>query len=107
MKESAFKFGIDFTFGAVIAISVMVLSAAAIDWVTGKVAAKDHHAHYMITISKDANTYFTEGFDRKVSGQIVFFDCETGNEVTLQPNRDITIHRIVDTDKIPVCKGGW
>ena len=107
MKESAFKFGIDFTFGAAIAITMMFLGGAAIDWVTRKVATKDHHAHYMITISKDGNTYLTEAFDRKVSGQIVFFDCETGDEVTLQPNRDITIHKIAETDKIPVCKVGW
>lgn len=107
MKESAFKFGIDFTFGALSAIGLMFLGGAGIDWVSGKVTSKGHHAQYTITVSKNENTYVTEGFERKLSGQIVFFDCETGDEITLQPNRDITIHRIIETDKIPVCKEGW
>jgi hypothetical protein len=106
--SDGFTFGFWAGFGVLCAIGWMVLIGGAIDWVLGQRA--DHKAHYSISVQPRQGeimdeTYLTEDYSRKLSGQIVFIDCNTTRQITLSPNNyKIEIATITDKSKAQACK---
>ena len=108
--SDGFSFGFWAGFGALCAFGWIFLIGAGIDWVKNKVSPSSHKAHYMISVEPrqgdtSDETYVTEDYSRKLSGQIVFADCNTAHQITLSPgNYKIEIATITDNSKVQPCK---
>ena len=93
--HGGFSFGFWAFIGALCAFGWMVIGAWMIDWVEDKISShKTHKTHYVITANPNQSgqqIYLAEDYSRKISGQIVFTDCETGAWVNLPPTIKIEV----------------
>jgi len=97
--HGGFYFGFWAFVGALSAFGCMLIVFKPIDWISDKFSS--HKAHYAISVGSES--YVTEDYSRKLSGHIVFKDCDTATQITLPANVKIEITTL-DTSTAKVCK---
>jgi hypothetical protein len=99
------EFGFTATFGAIAALGIIMLIGSIIDRVESMFSA--HKAHYVVSVTTGSNgehdDYVTEDYSRKLSGQIVFKDCDTANQINIPANHKIEIANL-DQSAAKSCK---
>jgi len=97
---NGFDFAGSFMLGTMIFIIFGSLGALGIEWLASRFS--DHKERY--TISFENQSYTTADYERKWNGQVIFYDCEDGDRVIVNPSVGVVKVARVDPQVAKECK---
>jgi len=96
---NSFEVGMNVLWGAALALMLSLLGALTFEWIEGKVSSKPNKSVYNISFTQNHEivSFLVADYERsKFTGQVIFYDCETGDRVIL--NASVGVLKIAKVD---------
>jgi hypothetical protein len=96
---NSFELGMNVFYGAGLALLLASLGTLAFEWIEGKVSSNANKSVYNISFTQNHETvsFLAADYERsKFTGQVIFYDCETGDRVIL--NTSVGVLKIAKVD---------
>lgn len=94
------SFGAWAFFGAFAVIGWLIIIFDGADYVIDKFSS--HKQKYIISV--ESKSWTANDYARKLSGQIVFEDCATGNQITINTDNPVVTISTLDPQTAEPCK---
>lgn len=96
---NSFEVGMNVFWGAGLALLLSLLGVLGFEWVEGKLSSPPNKSVYNISFAQNHEivSFLAADYERsKFTGQVIFYDCETGDRVIL--NGSVGVVKIAKVD---------